>query len=148
MAKLLLFCFPFSLHFFTSLIIFTLWNSGKAQEATLFLQTKGRQRTRRGREVFSNKAPKGLAWLQKSQLKLVTSRSVYLGKPSTPATPTYIPVCFEAWFFLLRVYKGFLFFAFMNIQRLLLRGTNDTILQVSGHINRCFQKLKQSCLRS
>ena len=88
MAKLLLFCFPFSLHFFTSLIIFTLWNSGKAQEATLFLQTKGRQRTRRGRGVFSNKAPKGLAWLQKSQLKLVTSRSVYLGKPNAPATPT------------------------------------------------------------
>ena len=33
------------LHFLISLIKFTLWNSGKAQEAKVFLQTEGRQRT-------------------------------------------------------------------------------------------------------
>ena len=40
----LLDCFPLLLHFLISLIEFFLWNSGKAQEAKVFLQTKGQQR--------------------------------------------------------------------------------------------------------
>ena len=148
MAKLLLFCFPFSLHFFTSLIIFTLWNSGKAQEATLFLQTKGRQRDKEGERGLFQQGPKGSCLVTKITVKTCDFQECVPGKAQCSSHPYHISVCFEAWFFLLRGYEGFLFFAFMNIQRMLLRGTNDTILQVSGHINHCFQKLKQSCLRS
>ena len=48
--------FPLFLHFLTSLIKFILWNSGKAQEAKVFLQTRGRQRSWSG-TVFPGKAP-------------------------------------------------------------------------------------------
>ena len=41
----LLDCFPLLLPFITSLIKFILWNSGKAQEAKVFLHTRGRLRT-------------------------------------------------------------------------------------------------------
>ena len=38
----LLGCFPLFLHFLTFLIKFALWNSEKAWEAKVFLQTRGR----------------------------------------------------------------------------------------------------------
>ena len=77
----------------------------------------------------------------------MTSRNVYLGKPSGPPTPT-MSVCAEAWFLLLRAYKGSLPFAFMNRQRLLLKGKINIILHVSGHLHHCFQSPKPSCLES
>ena len=91
--------------------------------------------------------PIGSCLVTKITVKTCDFQECVPGKAQCSSLP-YFEVCFEAWFFLLRGYKGCLSFAIINIQRLLLRSTNDTILQVSGPINHCFQKLKQSCLLS